>query len=133
MKGEDKEKDQVESAAAILVDTILPLFSSGSLSVAANGLPLLSLDSKTRSVDLDARGVEESGLKLSQLVGHRGRIVGLLTDSEGIAKKLAREGWTLTLYDKGARALTMGSRVSRLTGHIHVNPLKLRRLLRQVL
>jgi len=133
MKKEDKKKNQVESAAAILVDTILPLFSSGSLSVAANGLPLLSLDSKTRSFDLDARGVEETGLKLSQLVGHRRGVVGLLKDSESIAKELAREGWTLTLYDRGSGALTMGSKVSRLTGHIRVNPLKLRKLLRQVL
>ncbi|MHB2037153.1 MAG: hypothetical protein ACYCPW_10495 [Nitrososphaerales archaeon] len=133
MKKEDEKKNQVESAATILVDTILPLFSSGSLSVAANGLPLLSLDSKTRSVDLDAGGVEESGLELSQLVGHRGGIVGLLKDSEAIAKKLASEGWTLTLYDRGNGALTMGSKVSRLTGHIRVNPMKLRRLLRAVL
>ena len=131
MKKEDKEKNH--QVAAILVDTILPLFSSGSLSVAANGFPALSLDCSSRSLDVEMRGVQETGLKLSQLVGHRGGVAGLLKDSESIAKKLASEGWTLTLYDKGSRALTMGSKVSRLTGHIRVNPLKLRKLLQQVL
>ena len=117
----------------LLIDTILPLFRSGSLSVAANGLPVLSLDCSSRSLDVETRGVEQTGLKISQLVGNRGGVAGLLKDSESIAKKVASEGWTLTLYDKGSRALTMGSRVSRLTGHIRVNPLKLRRLLREVL
>ncbi|MDG6924367.1 MAG: hypothetical protein JRN67_13880 [Nitrososphaerota archaeon] len=128
-----KGKQKVGSMTTLLIDTILPLFRSGSLSVAANGLPVLSLDCSSRSLDVETRGVEQTGLKISQLVGNRGGVAGLLKDSESIAKKVASEGWTLTLYDKGSRALTMGSRVSRLTGHIRVNPLKLRRLLREVL
>lgn len=128
-----KDKQNVGSMATLLVDTLLPLFRSGSVNVAANGFPALSLDCGSRSLDVETRGVEESGFKLSQLVDHRGGVAGLIKDSESIAKKLAREGWTLTLYDKGTRALTMGSKVSRLTGHIRVNPLKLRRLLSEVL
>ena len=128
-----KGKQKVGSMTTLLIDTILPLFRSGSLSVAANGFPVLSLDCSSRSLDVETRGVEQTGLKISQLVGNRGGVAGLLKDSESIAKKVASEGWTLTLYDKGSRALTMGSRVSRLTGHIRVNPLKLRRLLREVL
>lgn len=129
----NKDKQKVESSGVLLVNHLLPLFRSGSMSVAANGFPVLSLDCMSRSLDVEAGGVKESGLKLSQLIEHRGGVAGLLKDSEAIAKKLAREGWTLTLYDKGSRALTMGSKVSRVTGHIRVNPLKLRRLLGEFL
>jgi len=130
MTKEDKKK-QVEPIATLLIDTILPIFSSGKFSIAVNGFPALSLDYGSRSLELEARGVEESGFKVSQLVRHQSGAAGLLKDSEAIAKKLAREGWTLTLYDEGSKALTIGSKVSRLTGHIRVNPLKLRKLLRE--
>ncbi len=131
MTKNDKKKNQVAPMATLLVDTILPIFNSGKFSVIANGFPALSLDYGSRSLDLEARGMEESGFKFSQLVGDQGGVAGLLKDSEAIAKKLAREGWTLTLYDGGSKALTIGSKVSRLTGHIRVNPLKLRKLLRE--
>ena len=98
------EKDQVEPVATLLIDTILPAFSSGRFSVTANGFPALSLDCGSRSLDLEARGVEESGFKLSQVVGHRGGLARLLKDSETVARKLAREGWTLTLYDRGSES-----------------------------
>jgi hypothetical protein len=132
MTKEDKKK-QVEPIATLLVDTILPVFSSGKFRVTANGFPALSIDCESRSLELEARGMEESGLKLSQLVGHRGGVAKLLKDSQVIAKKLAREGWTITFYDRGSKALTVGSKVSRLTGHIRVNPLKLRKLLKEFL
>ena len=103
MTKNDKKKNQVAPMATLLVDTILPIFSSGKFSVIANGFPALSLDYGSRSLDLEARGMEESGFKLSQLVGDQGGVAGLLKDSEAIAKKLAREGWTLTLYDGGAK------------------------------
>jgi len=115
--------------ATLLTNTIFPIFSSGKFRVTSNGFPALSLDCGSRLLDLEARGMEESGAKLSQLVGRQGGVAGLLKDSEAIAKKLAREGWTLTLYDRGSKALTIGSKVSRLMGHIRVNPLKLRKLL----
>lgn len=127
----EDEKNQIESVAAI-IDSILSHFYSGSLRVAANGFPVLSLDCASMSLDVDASGVKESGFKLSEILGHWGGIAGMLKDSEAIANKLARDGWTLTLYDSGARALTMGRKVSRLTGHISVNPLRLRRLLSMV-
>jgi hypothetical protein len=129
MTKEDKKK-QVEPIATLLIDTILPIFSSGKFSVAVNGFPALSLDYGSKSLELEARGMEENGFKLSQFVGRQGGVAGLLKDSEAIAKKLAREDWTLTIYDGGSKALTIGSKVSRLTGHIRVNPLKLRKLLR---
>jgi hypothetical protein len=131
MTEEDEEKIQAESSATLLVDTILPLFASGKFSVMANGFPALSLDSTSKSLDMELQGMEESGFKLSEIVGHHPGITELLKDSQSLAKALAREGWTLTLYDKGSKALTIGSKVSRLTGHVRVNPLKLRKLLKE--
>lgn len=127
------DKKKIKPIAALVVDSLLPLFRSGSLSVAVSGFPVLSIDCKSRSLDVEAKGLKETGLKLSQLAGHHGGLAGLLKASEPIAKKLAGDGWTLTIYEKGSRALTMGCKVSRLTGHIRANPLKLRRLLSDVI
>jgi hypothetical protein len=104
----------------------LALLKSGRVMVSINGKPALSLDSGSKSIEAEAKGVKESGLKLMQVLKPEG---GLLRGSEHIARKLSEEGWTFTLYERGEKLLTMGKGASALTGHIHVNPLKLRRIL----
>lgn len=114
---------------------LLPLFQSGILIVEANGFPVLKLDSGERSLDLETQGIKECGIKLSKLIevegGAKG-IRGLLSASESTAKRLSDDGWSLALYDKGSRILKMGRGVPRLTGHIEVNLLKLRSLLKNL-
>jgi hypothetical protein len=111
---------------------LLTLFQSGILTVKANGLPVMKLDGGERSLDLETQGIKECGIKLSKFmeVESRGKgIRGVLSASEGTAKRLSNDGWSLAIYDRGTRILKMGRGVSRLTGHIEVNLLKLRSIL----
>ena len=111
---------------------LLSLFASGILTVGVNGLPFLKVDAESRTVDVEAVGVKESGIRLSRVIelegGQKGAR-GLLKGSESTAKGLSEKGWTLILYDKGSSILTMGRGVSRLTGYVRVNPMKIRKIL----
>jgi hypothetical protein len=124
------EKSPTRSTATVIIDSVLPLLNSGKLSVSANSITALSVDCQTKSISVDERGVEEVGFALSQFIGYQHGVLGLIRYSFATAKRLTRMGWTITLYDNG-RALTMGSKVSRWTGHVLVNPLKLRGLLKK--
>jgi hypothetical protein len=111
---------------------LLSMFESGILTVAVNGFPLIKVDAGSRSLDLEAQGMREFGMKLSELAelesGVKG-IRGIISASESTARRLSERGWSLALYDKGSNVLRMGRGVSRLTGHIQVNLLKFRRIL----
>ena len=111
---------------------LLSLFASGVLTVGVNGLPFLKVDAESRAVDVEAVGVKEYGIRLSKVIqlesGQKG-VRGLLKGSESTAKGLSERGWRLTLYDKGGSILTMGRGVSRLTGYVRVNPMKIQKIL----
>ena len=108
---------------------LLGLVPSGKATVSVQGRPLLTIDADKKTIDLEADGVREAGLRISDQVkleeGGRGRLGGAMR----VTGALARLGWKLSLYAEGDRVVSMGSGVSRLTGHISVNPLKLRKLL----
>ena len=111
---------------------LLPRFKSGGLSVSVNGAPMVRLDSESKLLSIEADGMRQSGIRLGKMLGlgrGRGGVGKLLTESEGMARRLSEMGWTLTLYDRDQRLLSMGNRASGLTGHIAANPLKLGRLL----
>ncbi len=109
---------------------LLSLLSSGAITVTVGGFPLLSIDSQQRTLDVEIQGAKEAGLKLSDLMEKQeGRESHPLRGAESIARELSRLGWRLTLYNEGSRAAVIGSGVSRLTGHMSVNPLKLKGLL----
>lgn len=94
---------------------------------------MLRIDPESRSLNVEAAGIRESGFRLGKMLigsGEERSVRRLLTSSESLAKKLSEIGWTLTLYDGSSGLLSVGSRVSRLTGHIKANPIKLRKLLR---
>ncbi len=108
------------------------MFESGSLLVGVNGLPLLKVDAESRSLGFELSGIRETGLKLSKLKtsgSHRLGVQGLIKISRETAKELSDMGWRLSIYDKGSSVLTMGSGVSRLTGRIRANPIKIRKVL----
>jgi hypothetical protein len=114
---------------------LLSIFESGLLTASVNGLPLLKLDAESRTVDVEAVGVKECGIRLSEIIqlegGGKG-VKALLKGSESSAKGLSEKGWRLTLYDGGSAILTVGKGVSRLTGYVHFSPLKLRRILKSL-
>jgi len=111
---------------------LLSLFASGTLTVGVNDLPLLKVDAEKRSVKVEARGVKECGIKLSDVLelqrkkGAKPKLSG----SESTAKELSEKGWRLTLSDKDDTIIAMGRGVSRLTGYVVVNPLMLRKILK---
>lgn len=101
--------------------------------VSVNSLPMLTVNSESRSLSVQAAGIKESGLRPAEiLVGTRDEksLRKLLSASKDMAQGLSEVGWTLTLYDGERGLLSMGSRVSRLTGHVRANPLTLRKLFR---
>jgi hypothetical protein len=116
-----------DGAPAGMLD-LLPLFSSGGITVSVGGYPLLSINSREKLVDFEIVGAREAGLKLSGMIRLEEGDVNMITGSEAIARKLSRLGWKLTLYDKGGHLIALGSDVSRLTGHVSLNPMNLRRL-----
>ncbi|MGI0092267.1 MAG: hypothetical protein ACREBS_11220 [Nitrososphaerales archaeon] len=128
MSSPDVKKDQKHENALF---ELLSVFESGSLTITANGLPMLKVDAQSRSVDVEAAGVKECGIKLSKIVKaeESGGVFGMLKRSESMARGLSERGWRFVLYDRGSKLLTMGRGVSRLTGRIQANPLKLRRII----
>ncbi len=117
------------SSQATIVD-FLSIFTSGSFTLSVNGIPTLAVDAESKELNLEAKGVKKSGLKLLNIIKeNREGFTGLLKTSESTAKKLSETGWKVTVYDGTNVVLTMGSGVSRLTGYIHVNPLKFRTIL----
>jgi hypothetical protein len=116
-----------DGAPAGMLD-LLPLLSTGGITVSVGEYPILSIDSKEKLLDLEVAGAREAGLELSGLIRLEEGDVNLLAGSEAVARKLSRLGWKLTLYDEGGHLMALGSGVSRLTGHVSLNPMNLRRL-----
>ncbi|MCL5068205.1 MAG: hypothetical protein M1368_07625 [Thaumarchaeota archaeon] len=111
----------------------LTLLDSGSVNVTVNGFPLAKVDCDKKDIEVEMRGVHESGIKIFHIARSGTELTGVLREAQELASGLSRAGWQLKLYNMGAPALTMGRGVSRLTAHISVNPLKLRRLFKDLL
>ena len=107
---------------------LLAFVSTGRATITVRGCPFLSINSDEKTLEVETDGAKEAGLRLSDLVKVQEGRVGVLEGSEHAAGALSRLGWKLTLCAEGDRVLMMGSGVSRLTGRISVNPLRLRKL-----
>ena len=107
---------------------LLAFVSAGRATITVTGRPLLSINSDEKTLEVETDGAKEAGLRLSDLVKLKEGRMGVMEGSEHAAGTLSRLGWKLTLRSEGNGVLTMGSGVSRLTGRIRVNPLKLRKL-----
>lgn len=116
-----------EDRSASLLD-LLGLVSAGKATITVKGLPFLSINSDEKILEVETDGAKEAGLHLRDLVNLREGSVNVLEGSERAARELSRLGWKLTLNAEGERILSMGSGVSRVSGRISVNPLKLRQL-----
>jgi len=111
-----------------LVD-LLAFMLAGRATITVGGRPFISVNSDEKTLDVEADGAREVGLRLSDLVRLQEGPTSLLEGSGHAIETLSRLGWKLTLYAGGDRILTMGSGVSRLTGRISVNPLRLKKFL----
>ena len=108
---------------------LLAFMLAGRATITVGGCPLVSINSDKKTLEVEADGVREAGLRLSDFVKLQGGSVSLLESSGHAIGELSRLGWKLTLYADGDKTLAMGSGVSRLTGRISVNPLRLKKLL----
>ena len=91
---------------------------------------MVSVDADSKTLELQADGVRDAGLRLSGLVDVQEGRMGLVSGSVRISKALSRLGWRLNLYSGGDRILSMGAGVSPWTGHISGNPLKLKKMMK---
>jgi hypothetical protein len=107
----------------------LSMLSRGTVTVSVSGYPLVSIRADDREVDVEVNGVTEAGLSLSKLVKLQEGNKNVPEASHSVAKDLSEIGWKLTMYEGGSALVTMGRGVSRLTGHVALNPLKAKRLL----
>ena len=113
-----------------MLNLLLDGFHSGILTIGVNGRPLAKIDAESHEIDLGTSGVKESGIRLSKLMPERKSLPTILKNSEKMARGLSDRGWKLTLYDDdGGSILSAGRGVSKLTSHMHVNPLKLGKIL----
>lgn len=112
---------------------LIPFLESGKFSVSMNGFPLLNVDCTSKVVEIEMRGVHESGIQLFHLMKTQRRLTSVVRNAQELARKLANLGWQLRLYSMGNAILTMGRGAPRLTGHISASPFKLRWIIKDLL
>ena len=117
------------SARGLRPTDALALLRSGKVTVRVGGVPLLSLRPEERELDVDVAGAKDAGLDLSRIVEVEAETPGLVRGVAHLGRHLSDLGWTLNLSDEGERLLSLGRGVPRVTGHVRLSPLHLRKLL----
>ena len=110
---------------------VLDAISQGKVTVSIDGKPAISLDGNAKSLGLDMAGLEEADLRISSLFEAKTSKGKIFLRSSSVMRKIARNGWKFSLYDRGEQILTT-SGPSRLGPRLCFNPLKLRRMLRVI-
>jgi hypothetical protein len=110
---------------------MLSIFSKGTLKVGVNGGSFLKVDVDSQTIDIEAKGLKESGIQVSTLVrtNNDGGIRKLLRSSRSMAKKFSEKGWRVALSDRGSSVMRLGRGVSKVSGYITINPMKIRTIL----
>ncbi|MGI0102047.1 MAG: hypothetical protein ACREA7_05560 [Nitrosotalea sp.] len=109
-------------------ETMLNMVNKGKVTISIDGMPVMSLDRNSKSLELEIAGFEKTNLKLSNLFEAKTIKGRMFLESSQLVKKFTKDGWVFSLYDRGERLLT--SSHSRLGLRLHFNPLKLKRILR---
>ena len=117
------------SARGLRPTDALALLRSGKVTVRVGGVPLLSLRPEERELDVDVAGAKDAGLDLSRIVEVEAETPGLVRGVAHLGRHLSDLGWTLNLSDEGERLRSLGRGVPRVTGHVRLSPLHLRKLL----
>lgn len=110
---------------------MIDAINQGAVTISMNGKPILSLDRDTKSLELEIVGLEEANLKLSDLFETKATKGRILLKSSSFVRRLAKNGWKFSLYDKGEEILT-ASGLSKFGPRLHFNPLKLRQILKVI-
>ncbi len=115
----------------VIGEKMFDAINQGTVTLSINGKPILSLDGDTKSFELEMVGLEEANLKLSDLFETKTTRGKILLKSAGFVRRLAKNGWKFSLYDKGEEILTTRG-LSRFGPRLHFNPLKLSQILKVV-
>ena len=122
------ESNPARETVVRALDSIL----SGTITVSVNNFPFLKIDGETKTLDVEIKGFEQSGLRLSDLVetkNSKGGFLGVIRNSSDFAQGLNQDGWTVQIFEGRNTLLRIGRGVSPRTGFIWLNPLKLPKLI----
>ena len=108
---------------------LLETVPAGKMTVSAGGLPFVTVDADNKTLDVDLEKAKGAGLDVSEIIRIEGGRTTTIRGSLSLGGALSRLGWKLNLYSDGDRIISLGRGASRLTGHVSVNPLRLKRLL----
>jgi len=108
---------------------LLGAVPSGRMTVSTGGLPFVTVDADSKTLDVDLEKAKGAGLQVSDILRIEGGRTASVRGSVHVAGALSRLGWKLNLYSGGSRVASLGRGATRLTGHVSVNPLRLKTLL----
>jgi hypothetical protein len=126
-------KDETGDSAGFL--RLLSSFVSGNLTVSVNNFPFVKIDGETKTLDVEIKGLEQSGLKMGSFIQSgtsKGNFLDTIRQSSGMAHRLHNEGWSIRVFEGESSLLKVGRGVSPMTGFVWVNPLKIPRLMRLI-
>lgn len=106
-------------------------FLSGTLTISVNKFPFIKIDGETKTLDVEVKGLKESGLRLDELAPAGDSKKGFFETMRmpgAIAKNLHEQGWKLRVFEGDESLIAMGRGVSSITGFVWLNPLKLSKI-----
>ncbi len=105
------------------------MINKGKVTISINGTPIVSLDSGSKSFEVEISGLKQNDLKLSNLFEAKKKKGRMFLETSHLIRKLTKKGWSFSLYDRGDHLLTAGKSASRPGPSLRFNPLKLKRIL----
>ena len=109
-------------------ERVLHAKERGKVTISVDGSPVLSLDGDTKSLDLEISGLKKTNIRISNILETKSGGGRILLRSTEAARRIVKNGWRFSLYDRGERLLTT-SNIPRLGPYLRFNPLRLKRIL----
>jgi hypothetical protein len=113
----------------LIDEEMLDMINEGKVTISINGKPVVSLDSDSKSFEVEISGLKQNDLKLSNLFEAKKKKGRMFLETSHAVRKLAKNGWSFSLYDRGEQLLTAAKSASKLGPSLHFNPLKLKHIL----
>jgi len=132
-KQESTRKTERPEQAVLL--RMLSSVASGSLTINLNNFPFVKIDGKAKTLDVEIKGFEQSGLKIGDIMPSgkgKGSFLDTVKQSTDFARGLHDDGWSIRVFEGEQSLLKMGRGVSSMTGFVWLNPLKIPRLMRLI-
>lgn len=114
---------------SLINERMLNIINEGKVTLSINGKPILLLDSDSKSFEIEISGLQQNDLKLSNLLEAKKSKRKVFLETSHLARKLIKNGWSFSLYDRGEQLLTAKKRLSKIGPRLYFNPLKLKRIL----